>query len=147
MSPKLLLKLRKCGSEAHPKMDSSIDLTPYELNNFVGSTTTESRAKFCTSKMYLCIPLPRWLSMLHAVRRWFCCCWSVVWCASHWLWGFCVCLCFVCICVYSSFAVIFEGKKELIAFLVLRVSCYCKCSVILPHGAVGWSALCDCGIY
>ena len=54
---------------------------------------------------------------------------------------------FVCICVYSSFAVIFEGKKELIAFIVLRVSCYCKCSVILPHGAVGWSALCDCGIY
>ena len=30
--------------------------------------------------------------------------------------------------------------------IVLRISCCCKCSVTLPHGAVGWSALCDCGI-
>ena len=26
------------------------------------------------------------------------------------------------------------------------MSCYCKCSVALPHRAVGWSAMCDCGI-
>ena len=26
------------------------------------------------------------------------------------------------------------------------MSCYCKCPVALPHGAVGWSAVCDCGI-
>ena len=32
------------------------------------------------------------------------------------------------------------------AFIVLRMSCYCKCSVTLPHGAVGWSAVCVCGI-
>ena len=25
--------------------------------------------------------------------------------------------------------------------------CYYKCSVALPHGAVGWSAVCDCVIY
>ena len=31
-------------------------------------------------------------------------------------------------------------------FIVLRMSCYCKCSMTLPHGAVGWSAVCDCGI-
>ena len=24
--------------------------------------------------------------------------------------------------------------------------CYCKCSLALLHGAVGWSAVCDCGI-
>ena len=24
--------------------------------------------------------------------------------------------------------------------------CYYKCSVALPHGAAGWSAVCDCGI-
>ena len=24
-------------------------------------------------------------------------------------------------------------------FIVLRMSCYCKCSVTLPHGTVGWS--------
>ena len=33
-----------------------------------------------------------------------------------------------------------------LAFIVLRMSCYCNCSVILPHGAVGRSALCDCDI-
>ena len=32
------------------------------------------------------------------------------------------------------------------AFIILRMSCYCKCSVTLPHGAVGWSLVCDCGI-
>ena len=26
------------------------------------------------------------------------------------------------------------------------LSCYCKCYVALPHDAVGWSAVCDCGI-
>ena len=26
------------------------------------------------------------------------------------------------------------------------MSCYCKCLVALPHGVVGWSAVCDCGI-
>ena len=25
--------------------------------------------------------------------------------------------------------------------------CNCYCSVALPHGAVGWSAVCDCGIF
>ena len=29
------------------------------------------------------------------LRRWFCCCWSIVWYTSHCLWEFCVCLCFV----------------------------------------------------
>ena len=32
------------------------------------------------------------------------------------------------------------------AFIFFRKSCYCKCSVALPRGAVGWSAVCDCGI-
>ena len=33
-----------------------------------------------------------------------------------------------------------------IAFIVLRMSGYCKCSVTLPRGAMGWSAVCDCGV-
>ena len=36
--------------------------------------------------------------------------------------------------------------QSLVAFIVLRMSCYCKCSVALPGGAMGWSAVCDCGI-
>ena len=39
-----------------------------------------------------------------------------------------------------------EEKAGCFAFKVLQVSCYCKCSVALPHGTVGWSAVCDCGI-
>ena len=32
------------------------------------------------------------------------------------------------------------------AFILLWMSCYCRCSVTLPRSAVGWSAVCDCGI-
>ena len=32
------------------------------------------------------------------------------------------------------------------AFIVLRMSCYCKYPVALPHRAIDWSAVCDCGI-
>ena len=37
-------------------------------------------------------------------------------------------------------------EDERAGLLVLRMSCCCKCSVALPHSAVGWSAVCDCGI-
>ena len=36
-----------------------------------------------------------------------------------------------------------EEKAGCFAFVVLQMYCYYKCSVALPHGAVGWSALCD----
>ena len=39
-----------------------------------------------------------------------------------------------------------EERAGCFAILVLQMSCYCKCSVALPHSAVGWSAVCDCGI-
>ena len=59
--------------------------------------------------------------------------------------GFCVCSMFCCtlLCVLSSFAIILTGKRELIALLCLSFWCL----VVLPHGAVGWSAVCDCGIF
>ena len=41
----------------------------------------------------------------------------------------------------SSFSIILTRKRDLVA-----LSCYCKCSVALPYGAMGWSAVCDCGI-
>ena len=51
------------------------------------------------------------------------------------------------LCVLSSFAIIWKRKNELVALLiVLRMSCNCKYCVALPNGAVGWSAVCDCGI-
>ena len=39
-----------------------------------------------------------------------------------------------------------EEKAVCFAIIVLQMFCYCKSSVVLPHGIVGWSALCDFGI-
>ena len=48
---------------------------------------------------------------------------------------------------FVSFLVLQEEERAgCFAVIVLRMSCDCKYSVTLPDGAVGWSALCDCGI-
>ena len=49
--------------------------------------------------------------------------------------------------VLSNFAIILTRKREpgCFAFIVFLMFCYCKCPVALPRGAVGWSAVCDCG--
>ena len=47
------------------------------------------------------------------------------------------------LCVHSSAIIL----KSIFAIIVLRMYCYCKCSMVLPHGAMGWSAQCDCGIF
>ena len=39
-----------------------------------------------------------------------------------------------------------EEKAGCIAIIVLQMYCYYKCSVAIPHGTVGWSTVCDCGI-
>ena len=39
-----------------------------------------------------------------------------------------------------------EEKAGCFAFIVLKMYCYYKCSVAFPHSAVGWSAVCNCGI-
>ena len=57
-------------------------------------------------------------------------------------------LCYAFLNVYSSFAIILKRKKKLVVFtIVLQIYCYYKCSVYLPLRAVGWSAVCECGIY
>ena len=40
-----------------------------------------------------------------------------------------------------------EETAGCFASIVLRMSCYCGCPMTLPHGAVGRSAVYDCGIY
>ena len=71
--------------------------------------------------------------------------------------------CYALLCVHSSFAITLktlslknasgrwqcleeEEKAGCFAIIVLQMYCYYKCSVALPHGAVGWSAVCDRGI-
>ena len=51
------------------------------------------------------------------------------------------------LCVHSSFAIIMMGKRQLvskIAYFVFMVSR--DCCVALPRGAIGLSAVCECGI-
>ena len=57
--------------------------------------------------------------------------------------------CYALLCVHSSFAIILKRKRKLVALLLLSyrmMYCYYICSVALPHGAVGWSAVYDYGI-
>ena len=46
--------------------------------------------------------------------------------------------------VHFSYAIFLMGKRELVALLGL--SSWCDCCVPLPQGAMGLSAVCDCGI-
>ena len=39
-----------------------------------------------------------------------------------------------------------EEKTGCFAIIVFQMYCYYKCYVTLPRGALGWSAVCDCGI-
>ena len=39
-----------------------------------------------------------------------------------------------------------EEKAGCFTLSVFLVSCDSKCSVALPHGVMGYSAVCDCGI-
>ena len=61
--------------------------------------------------------------------------------------GVCSCsmICFALLYVHSSFTIILMGKRAgCFAKFVLLVSC--DCGVALPCGAMGLSAVCDCGI-
>ena len=51
--------------------------------------------------------------------------------------------CYALLCFHFSFAIILKRKGKQVTWLLL----YYRCIVtILPHGALGWSALCDSGI-
>ena len=60
-------------------------------------------------------------------------CWSLFW--------------YALLYVLSSFAIILTRERTCcFAFIVFWMSCYCKCPVALPLGAMGRSAVCECGI-
>ena len=61
--------------------------------------------------------------------------------------GVCNCsmFCSTLLFVPSSFAITLMGKRELVALLSLSSWCL-VIDVTLPHGAIGLSAVCDCGI-
>ena len=39
-----------------------------------------------------------------------------------------------------------DGEERADYFALIVFLTFCDCSVALPHGAKGWSAVCDCGI-
>ena len=39
------------------------------------------------------------------------------------------------------------GNRTIVGFIVFWMSGYCKYYVALPHGALGLSAVCGCGIF
>ena len=49
------------------------------------------------------------------------------------------------LCPFQFYNRIHEEKRAgCFAFIVFRISCFCKCVVALLHGTVRWSAVCDC---
>ena len=66
------------------------------------------------------------------------------------VWGDSV-LVFVLVCItfchfYFCYHLDEEKRVGCFALIIIWMSYYCKCNVALPHFAVGWSAVCDCGI-
>ena len=89
-----------------------------------------------TSKMHLS---PRWLRLMPVLRRWFCCCWLVVYVTP--IVGVCYCSMFWCTLLYvhSSFAIILMGKREPVA--LLRLSSWCLVIVVWLFLSVPWVCL------
>ena len=54
----------------------------------------------------------------------------------------------IILCPFQFFNHLEEEEKAdfFITIIVLQMYCYYKCFVALPHGAMGWSAVCDCGV-
>ena len=48
--------------------------------------------------------------------------------------------------VIVKYVVSREERAGCLTLIVLLVSWWCKCPVALPHGNVGLSAVCECGI-
>ena len=89
------------------------------------------------------------LSLLSVLKQWFCCCWFIIYvlpiiCGSS---VFVFVLLSITLCPFFFCNHLEEEEKAgCFAIIVLQMYCYYKCSVALPHGAVGWSAVCNCGI-
>ena len=54
--------------------------------------------------------------------------------------------CFTLLYVHFSIAIILMGKRELVALLNLSSWCLVMVERLFPRGAMGLSAVCDCGI-
>ena len=58
-------------------------------------------------------------------------------------------ICYALLSELSSFAIIL-ARREMVILLWLSPWCLvtdCLCAMALPHDAMGWSAVCACGIF
>ena len=56
-------------------------------------------------------------------------------------------LCFVLHCfVYSLISTDLDWEERAGCFTLFTFLVSCDCYVALPHGALGWYVVCDCGI-
>ena len=82
------------------------------------------------------------------LRQWFCC--TVIDLLYFPLIVGVLCLslnCYALLYVHSSFAIILKRKRRFVALLLLSYRCLVIVkSLALPHDAMSWSAVCDCGI-
>ena len=50
--------------------------------------------------------------------------------------------------IFVCRVILIGGKKvDYFTWFVYLMYCDCNCSVDLPHGAMGWTAVCYCGIF
>ena len=54
---------------------------------------------------------------------------------------------FAVLCVHFSLNHLAEEERaRFFTVIVFLLSCSYNCYISLPHGAMGWSVVCDCGI-
>ena len=94
---------------------------------FAGVTTMTDGLAALWFSMGPSPPPSRWFKLLSVPRRWFCCWWSVVWYASHWLWGLCVYLWFI----LHYFASFLDSQSSWRGRKSLLLCFYCLTDVLL----------------
>ena len=122
---------------------SIVKKPPCKLNIFVLQQQQYLGRRFGTSKMHLS---PQWHRLLSVLRRWFYCCWFVVDCYSYCGILLLVYVSCALLCLHSSFAIILILNREMDVLFLFFLLVSRDCCVTLPHGAMGFSAICDCCI-
>ena len=63
-------------------------------------------------------------------------------------WGSVLVFVLLCItlCLFSFAIILTRSERQFLCFIDFLMYCYCQWSEALPYGAVGWYAVCGCGI-
>ena len=111
---------------------SVLTTTESEPNNLVVLQQQNLGWIFGTSIMHLSPSSPhRWYRLLSVLRRWFCCCWSVLVCLRLVVGVMCLSLfCCALLCVLSSFAIILKRKRGLLTLLLLSYGWFVTVNVL-----------------